>query len=80
MTAAARHPSSAPASKRPAPSLPPWWAFALALVAFGIVWFTIPRGHLWLGLVIVLGALWVTRQQSLAAGTPSPLGFLPGGG
>ena len=80
MAMAARPRSSGQASRPPAPSLPPWWAFALALVGLGIVWFAIPRGHLWLGLVIVLGALWVTRQQSLAAGGPSPLAFLPGGG
>ena len=64
-----------------APSnLPPWWGFALALVGLAVVWFWLPAGQAWLGLVLVGGALVFAHQDALQRGQPGPLAFLPQGG
>ena len=64
-----------------APSnLPPWWGFALALVGLAVVWFWLPAGQGWLGLVLVGGALVFADRDAASRGVPGPLAFLPQGG
>jgi hypothetical protein len=57
-------------------SLPPWWAFAVALAGLAVLWFWIPSGHGWIGLLIVGGALLYADQDADRRGAPRPLDFL----
>ena len=60
-------------------NLPPWWGFALALVGLAVLWFWLPSGQGWLGVVLVLVALNTANEDAKKRGVAGPLSFLPGG-
>jgi hypothetical protein len=55
---------------------PPWYAFAGALGALGLLFFLLPKGAPWMGLALVLGALFAAEKAAADARIPGPLADL----
>jgi hypothetical protein len=55
---------------------PAWYAFAGALFALGLVMFMVPDSAPYLGLALVLGALYAAEGAAEARGIPGPLAEL----
>jgi hypothetical protein len=51
----------------------PWQYFAGALFAMGLLFFVAPDAAPWLGLALVLGALYAAQQAAEAQGVNGPL-------